>query len=78
MTAKELYQKEFGNADSVSKEEVIRLLKHFGVVLYDKNKEIKQLKALLEKAKCPRQHKYNHDISPCSWCKQKEQQLKSK
>lgn len=29
MTAEELYQKEFGNADSIPKESVIRLLRHF-------------------------------------------------
>ena len=33
MTAEELYQKEFGNADSVPKESVIRLLKHFAKVI---------------------------------------------
>ena len=33
MKAEELYQKEFGNAESVPKESVIRLLKHFGKVL---------------------------------------------
>jgi hypothetical protein len=33
MTAKELYQKEFGDADSVPKESVIRLLQHFAKVL---------------------------------------------
>jgi len=33
MTAEELYEKEFGNADSIPKESVIRLLRHFGKVL---------------------------------------------
>lgn len=33
MTAEELYQKEFGNADSIPKESVIRLLKHFAKAL---------------------------------------------
>jgi len=33
MTAEELYQKEFGDADSVPKESVIRLLQHFAKVL---------------------------------------------
>ncbi len=33
MTAEELYRKEFGNADSIPKESVIRLLKHFAKAL---------------------------------------------
>jgi hypothetical protein len=33
MTAEELYQKEFGNADSIPKESVIRLLKNFARAL---------------------------------------------
>lgn len=41
MTAEELYKKEFGNADSIPKESVIRLLKHFAKVL-----EIERNKAL--------------------------------
>ena len=33
MTAEELYRKEFGNVDSIPKESVIRLLKHFAKAL---------------------------------------------
>jgi len=33
MTAEELYRKEFGNADSIPKKSVIRLLKHFAKAL---------------------------------------------
>ena len=33
MTAEELYQKEFGSADSIPKESVIRLLKHLSKAL---------------------------------------------
>lgn len=34
MTPEELYEKEFGNADNVPKEQVIRLLKNFARVLH--------------------------------------------
>ena len=33
MTSKELYEKEFGNADSISEESVIRLLNNFAKAL---------------------------------------------
>ena len=43
MTAEELYQKEFGNKESISKESVIRLLKNFAVVLrIEREKALKQ------------------------------------
>jgi hypothetical protein len=34
MTAEELYEKEFGDAESIPKESVIRLMKHFGKALH--------------------------------------------
>lgn len=40
MKAEELYQKEFGNADSIPKESVIRLLKHFAVALKTEREKI--------------------------------------
>lgn len=33
MTAEELYEKEFGDADNISKESVLRLLRHFAKAL---------------------------------------------
>lgn len=39
MTAEELYRKEFGNADSIPKESVIRLLKHFAKALKIERKQ---------------------------------------
>lgn len=35
MTPEKLYKKEFGHAESVPKDQVIRLLKHFARVLHD-------------------------------------------
>jgi hypothetical protein len=40
MKAEELYEKEFGDAESVSKESVIRLLKHFAKVLKIEREQI--------------------------------------
>lgn len=59
MTAEELYQKEFGNADNIPRESVIRLIKHFAKALkiereqalriHDVVGRSEQLKALLER-----------------------------
>lgn len=40
MTSEELYKKEFGNAESIPKESVIRLLKHFARVLEGERKVV--------------------------------------
>ena len=43
MKAEELYEKEFGNADSIPKESVIRLLKNFARVLQlERDKALRQ------------------------------------
>ena len=44
MTAEELYEKEFGNADSIPKESVLRLLRHFAKALkLEREQELRQL-----------------------------------
>ena len=43
MTPEELYRKEFGDADSVPKESVIRLLQHFASVLKIERQQVKNL-----------------------------------
>lgn len=43
MTLEELYKKEFGDADSVPKESVIRLLQHFAAVLKKEREEVNNL-----------------------------------
>jgi len=40
MTPEELYKKEFGDADSVPKESVIRLLQHFAKVLQIERQQV--------------------------------------
>ena len=48
MTPEELYKKEFGNAKSVPKKSVIRLLNHFAKVLEIKEKKENKHKVKLE------------------------------
>ncbi len=47
MTAEELYQKEFGNADSIPKESVIRLLKHFAKALKIEREQALHIRAVV-------------------------------
>ena len=57
MTAEELYRKEFGNADSIPKESVIRLLKHFAKALKIEREQALHIHDVVgrsEQLTCPR------------------------
>lgn len=52
MTAEELYRKEFGNADSIPKESVIRLLKHFAKALKIEREQASHIPTIMGELTC--------------------------
>lgn len=70
MTAEELYRKEFGNADSIPKESVIRLLKHFAKALKIEREQALRIHDVVRRSEQLVCEYCNEDIKPtcCDSC----------